>query len=118
MIFGKAHADKGDFWALFTNIVSNPSLPEGYNPGCFFLLYPRIFIVLDNNVTMNFCGLRHHGGSPPTAPPGVEPSPDAYRYVIVSYPPEKMVGGDARYVIGANPDRTRFMVPPEIFQPE
>lgn len=118
LLFGGGHADEGDFWAKYTHVICKSQLPPSYNPGCFFLLFPHIFVVMEDNTSINFCGLRFHGGSPPTAPPGEEPSPDAYRYVIVSYPPEKMASRRARYSLAANADRTRFVLPPEVFQPE
>lgn len=68
--------------------------------------------------SINFCGVRYHGGSPPTAPIGTKPAKHAYRLVIVSYPPNKMTNGEACYAFGANPDNTPYMVPPEVLNVE
>lgn len=68
--------------------------------------------------SINFCGVRFHGGSPPTAPVGQKPADHAYRFVVVSYPPRKMTNGEARYAFGANTDNTPFMVPPKVLNVE
>lgn len=115
LFFGNPHVDKGDFWAFFTSLISSGYIPEGYDPGCFYLLYARVFVELEANVAINFCGLRYHGGSPPRAPPGTDPSPLAYRMANVFYPPTKIVGGTGRSVMGAWPDGSRVIFPPEIY---
>lgn len=96
----------------------NSDLPEDYDPGNFYLLYLGVFVVLDPLISVNFCGVRYHGGSPPTAPEGQTVKPWAYRFVTVSYPPNKMTNGDARYTYGANTDNTPYMVPPEVLNVE
>lgn len=116
--FGGSHANKGDNRARFTNVTCNNDHPPDYDPGNFYLLYLGVFIVMDPLMSINFCGVRFHGGSPPTAPPGQEPVDWAYRFVVVSYPPRKMTNGDARYAFGANTNDKPFMVSPEVLNVE
>lgn len=113
-LFGSAHEDVHDNPAFYTNIMSNPDLPIGYDPGNFFILHFGVFIVMKRHTGVNFCGLRRHGSTPPTAPLGVEPEPWAYRFVVVSYPPQGLTNGNCRYVLGALPGNKPFSVPPEV----
>ncbi|KAG6835212.1 hypothetical protein H0H93_003887 [Arthromyces matolae] len=99
-VFGGEHFDRYDNAGYFTNMHVLSDLPETYDPGRFFILY---------------CGVLHqHGGTAPTAPPGEEPSPDAFRFVVVSYPPMGMTSGTTRYSLGAMPGDKEFVLPPEM----
>jgi hypothetical protein len=111
--FGGEHKDIHDNPAFYTNIISDPDLPDGYNPGNFFVLYFGVFVVMKKHMGINFSGLRRHGGTPPTAPLGMEPEAWAYRFVVVSYPPNGLTNGNCRYVLGALPGNVPFSVPPE-----
>ena len=71
-----------------------------------------------NLVAACFSGLRFHGGYPPTSPPGVEPDPAAYRFVIVCYPPRAIMDGKARLSFGALPTGSQFLMPPEMIRPQ
>ncbi|KDR65601.1 hypothetical protein GALMADRAFT_81674, partial [Galerina marginata CBS 339.88] len=83
----KGHKDKQDSVASYTEMISHSQLPEGYEPGRFHLLRLGIYISLTPFTVSGFCGIDKHGGTPPIAPPGVIPSPDAYRMMVVCYPP-------------------------------
>lgn len=65
--FGGAHIDRLDAPGHFTNMVGLSDLPDGCDPGRFFIVYPGVFCTLHNFVAANFSGLRVHGGSPPIA---------------------------------------------------
>jgi hypothetical protein len=64
----------------------NPSLPDGYSLGAFYILDLGIFCVPRPVDTVFFSGLQRHGGSPPRAPPGMNVATDAYRFTVVAYP--------------------------------
>lgn len=68
MKFGGAHIDQNDSPGHFTNMIAMLDLPLGSDPGRFFIVYPGVFCTLHNFVSVNFSGLRVHGGSPPIAP--------------------------------------------------
>lgn len=68
--FGGAHIDERDSPGHYTNMIALSDLPDGCDPGCFFIVYPGVFCTLNNFVSVNFSGLRVHGGSPPIAAPG------------------------------------------------
>lgn len=72
-VFGGPHSDKVDNKGRITNVTAYSDLPADYDPGNFYLLYLGIFAVLSPMISVNFCGVRYHGGSPPTAPPGSRP---------------------------------------------
>ncbi|KAG6818850.1 hypothetical protein H0H93_001053, partial [Arthromyces matolae] len=112
--FGGEHFDFHDNAGYFTNIHVLSDLPENYDPGRFFLLYCGVFVQLSPNTNFSFSGLHYHGGTAPTAPPGIEPAPDAYRFVVVSYPPKGMTSGTTRYSLGALPENEEFVLPPEM----
>lgn len=70
MKFGGAHIDQHDSPGHFTNMVALSDLPDGCDPGRFYIPYPGVFCTLHNFVSVNFSGLRVHGGSPPIAAEG------------------------------------------------
>jgi len=88
-LFGGEHRDTKDNPGYFTNMIALSDLPDSYDPGCFFILYPGVFIKLDNFATVNFSGLRAHGGTSPYAPEGADPVGfrSATRFAIIYYPP-------------------------------
>lgn len=88
-------------------------LPESYDPGCFFILYPGVFIALENFASLDFCGLRMHGSTAPTSS-GEDVVEWATRVVLVSYPPNGQTQGNQRYALGGMPDRSTFFIPPEM----
>lgn len=112
--FGGEHCDSKDNPGFITNMETNHDLPDDYDPGRFYILLPGVFVTLKNYTSINFSGLRFHGGTPPLAPIGVEPAPHAYRFVVVSYPPTGMTDGNSRYALGAMPDHSTMYIPAEM----
>ncbi|KAJ7198330.1 hypothetical protein GGX14DRAFT_666597, partial [Mycena pura] len=120
--FGRAHTDDNDDPAHFSHMSANSDLPEGagYTPGYFFILQLGVFIVLDRHTSINFSGLRRHGGTPPLCPPTADGSerPPLYkfavRFVIIHYPPRRMMNGTARWSLAAMPNNRAFIFPPEV----
>ena len=69
-----------------------------------------------------FCGLNRHGATPPISPLGEEVLLDAYRMMMVHYPPECMVNGAGIQVVPLatmpkRQEQTLFTVPPEATTP-
>jgi hypothetical protein len=101
-----------------SDLPEEEDLPEGeaYTPGFFFILQLGIFIVLDRYTSINFSGQRRHGGTPPLC--GTGPNATlyrfAYRFVLIFYPPARMMNGTARYTLGAMPNNDAFIFPPEM----
>src|SRR6266498_4344472 len=86
--FGEKHCDKKDNPAYYTHMTAMSDLPDDYDPGRFFILYPGVFVSLENYKSINFSGLRFHGGTPPRAPPGADPATlqwrlDSALYIIL-----------------------------------
>lgn len=73
--------------------------------------------VLKDFIVINFCGLRFHGGYPPTAAPGKEPNPWSYRFTVVCYPPRPMLDGSARLGFAVLPGNHMLIMPPEFIDP-
>lgn len=129
--FGGEHRDEKDSPAHYSNMTAISDLPSGYDPGRFFILYPGIFVTLNNFVSINFCGLRMHGGTSPIAPHDANPAEFewANRFVVISYPPVGHTDGNQRYALGSLPvdDRKHafaalpkdhvFFIPPEMTNP-
>ena len=100
-------------------MISVSDLPEGYDPGRFFILYPGVF-ALNNFTTLHFSGLRVHGGTAPVAPPNADINEfnAATRFNIIHYPPRGQTMGNQRYALGGLPNNTTFFIPPEMFSAE
>lgn len=88
--FGGEHRDSKDSPGHYTNMIAISDLPDGFDPGRFFILVPGIFFTLENFASLTFSGLRAHGGTPPIAPPRCHQASLewAYRFVVVMYPPQ------------------------------
>ncbi|RDB29331.1 hypothetical protein Hypma_015020 [Hypsizygus marmoreus] len=112
--YGKIHRDKLDHCAYFTHMVVHSDLPQDYDPGRFFIYGLGLYVVLENYTCINFSGLRKHGGQAPTAPRNEAPKPWAYRFVVISYPPEMMMNGQAHSVLAALPNKKVFRLVREI----
>ncbi|KAJ7182537.1 hypothetical protein C8R43DRAFT_1116175 [Mycena crocata] len=126
--FGGAHFDMKDHPGHFSHMSANSDLPaddevpEGqeYTPGFFFIPELGVFIVLDRHTSINFSGLRRHGGTPPLCSPNTfngKPAKlykFAYRFVLIFYPPTRMMDGTARLTLGALPHNEAFILPPEM----
>jgi len=117
--FGGPHRDTKDNAGYFTHMMAMSDLPSGYDSGRFFILFPGIFVSLDEFVCINFSGLRMHGGTPPIAPEGADPIELewAVRFVEIWYPPARQTSGDQRYALGGMPNNTTFFIPPEFTKP-
>ncbi|KAK7027642.1 hypothetical protein R3P38DRAFT_2939430 [Favolaschia claudopus] len=100
--FGDAHEDRKDELAHYSHMSANSDLPDddNYTPGFFFILQLGVFILLDRHTSINFSGLRRHGGTPPLC--------------VIFYPPSRMMDGTARWTLGAMPNNTSFIFPPEM----
>ena len=87
--FGGEHRDQGDSAGHYTTMISLSRLPDDYDPSRFFILYPGIYVTLDNFATVSFCGLQLHGGTAPYAPEGADEAEfeSAVRFTKISYPP-------------------------------
>ncbi len=117
--FGEKHRDKKDNPAYYTHMTAMSNLPDDYDPGRFFILYPGVFVSLENYKSINFSGLRFHGGTPPRAPPGADPATLqwATRFCLIHYPPRGQTNGEQRYALGGLPGgKGVFFVPSEMTQ--
>ena len=114
--FGAEHRDLKDNPAYYTHMLSLSDLPDNFDPGRFFILYPGVFITLENFACINFSGLRFHGGSPPRAPAGTPASvlEWAIRFCLIHYPPRGQTMGKQRFALGAFPNNDTFFVAPEM----
>jgi len=118
--FGGEHSDIGDNAAYYTHMTAVSDLPDDYDPGRFFILYPGVFITLSNFACINFSGLRMHGGTAPVAPPGADPESLewATRFALILYPPTRATLGSQRYVIAGMPKQKEFIVPCDVIKME
>lgn len=124
--FGGGHIDGGDDPGHYSHMSANSDLPEDlpegqeYTPGFFFILELGVFILLDRHTSINFSGLRRHGGTPPLCSAGkfqgkrAKLYAFAYRFVLIFYPPTRMMNGTARWTLGAMPNNEAFIFPPEM----
>lgn len=87
--FGGELCNQGDSMGHFTTMTSLSRLPEGYDPRQFFILYPGLYITLNNFATVSFSGLRRHGGTAPYTPEGADDVEfeSAIRFAVINYPP-------------------------------
>jgi hypothetical protein len=74
--FGDIHIDAGDSAGGITAMTCLSSLPKGSHPGFFFLPDIGCYFELDFLVTAVFCGLHHHGGTPPLLPTDLDLNDD------------------------------------------
>jgi hypothetical protein len=125
-VYGGSHSDENDDAAHYSHMSANSDLPEHlpegqeYTPGFFFILQLGVFIVLDRHTSINFSGRRRHGGAPPLCSANhIDGKPAklyqfAYRFVLIFYPPTRMMDGTARWTLGALPNNEAFIFPPEM----
>lgn len=81
------NCDKKNNCAYYTSMTSVSDLPEGYDQGCFFILYPGMFTTLSNFAIMHFWGLCVHDDTAPIAPPDSDPDDfqSAVRFNVIYY---------------------------------
>ena len=115
--WGGEHADDGDSALSLTAMTVVSELPDGpgWEPGRFHLLSVGVFITLVKFLVVFFTGRIYHGGTAPMAPEGEDAPDDAYRLMLIAYPPKKVVEGGARHSFAALPHQHEpLYVGPEI----
>ncbi|KAF8573365.1 hypothetical protein K439DRAFT_1625127 [Ramaria rubella] len=85
---GDRHNDNNDEESGYSNASVHLHLPADYHPGLF------MFYEL---------GLRYHGGTPPTAPPGVIPPAWNARILTIQYPVRHLMNKSARQSLATLP---------------
>ena len=117
--FGAEHRDKKDNPAYVTHMIAVSDLPDDYDPGRFFILYPGIFVSLNNYKSINFSGLHFHGGTPLRAPPDANPATLqwATQFCLIHYPPRGQTNSGQHYALGGLPGgKEVFFIPSEMMQ--
>lgn len=114
--FGGIHEDKYDDAAATTAMVVNSRLPPDYEVRRFHFLSVGLYFVLDHLVVPIFLGLALHVGTPPIAPPGLEPLDSAMRFMTVLYPPRCMLSetGEKTMPLASLPKGKLLTLGPEI----
>ncbi|KAF8576644.1 hypothetical protein K439DRAFT_1622721 [Ramaria rubella] len=92
---GDRHNDNNDKESGYSNTSVHSHLPVEYHPGLF------MFYEL---------GLRYHGGTPPTAPPGVTPPAWNTWILIIQYPARHLMNMSVRQSLAALPGRAILYV--------
>ncbi|TFK58184.1 hypothetical protein BDN72DRAFT_782410, partial [Pluteus cervinus] len=116
--FGEGHRDTHDSAGGLTTMISNSRLPSTYEAGRFHLLGLGVFFLLTCLTVMTFCGLFRHGGSPPISEDSTVVN-DAYRVMVVCYPPHAMLSGAGMTVLplASASASSLFKLGPEITTP-
>ncbi|KAF8575143.1 hypothetical protein K439DRAFT_1623816 [Ramaria rubella] len=96
---GDRHNDNNDKESGYSNTSVHSHLPAEYHPGLF------MFYEL---------GLRYHGGTPPTAPPGVTPPTWNAQILIIQYPARHLMNMSVRQSLTALPSGAILYVTPEM----
>jgi hypothetical protein len=78
-------------------------MPASHHPGHFHILQLGVFFALQKYVGGTFSAQRMHVATPPRAPEGEEPDPNAVRFNVVYYPTRGTVNGAARFSLGSLP---------------
>ncbi|KAF8576919.1 hypothetical protein K439DRAFT_1622506 [Ramaria rubella] len=112
--FGGKHVDSKDHPASYTNMIFLSHLPSTYHPGLFFLYELGAYIHLDPFISVNFSGLRFHGGTAPTAPPGERPVAWGYHLTHISYPAHAIIDMSVRQALATLPGGTILHITPEM----
>ncbi|KAJ2915626.1 hypothetical protein MD484_g4818, partial [Candolleomyces efflorescens] len=90
--FGEPHVDERDHYAYLSQLISNPAMPAGYHPGYFHILQLGVFFALEKYAGGTFSAQRMHVATPPRAPDGQAPDPNAVRFNIVETKPRSEQG--------------------------
>jgi hypothetical protein len=112
--FAGKHMDGGDHPAYYTNMLALSDLPPDYHPGVFIFYDLGAYVRMDGITSVNFTGLRFHGGTPATAPPGANPLNWPYRLTHISYPPTRIMDMSARQALATLPGGSTMYVTPEM----
>ncbi|KAF4592748.1 hypothetical protein EYR38_008448 [Pleurotus pulmonarius] len=116
--FGGPHFDMRDTLGQLTVMMALSHFSELYkkrhNPGRFHILGLGLYIRLHEFVGASFSGFFRHGGTGPTAPPGMKPDPSDIRATIISYPNAKMSDGAASLAFASLPQKGIFTIAPEM----
>ncbi|KAF8578651.1 hypothetical protein K439DRAFT_1621167 [Ramaria rubella] len=96
---GDRHNDNNNEESGYSNALVHSYLLAEYHPDLF------MFYEL---------GLRYHGGTPPTAPPGVTPPAWNTRILIIQYPARHLMNMSARQSLAALPGGAILYVTPEM----
>ncbi|KDR65409.1 hypothetical protein GALMADRAFT_148722 [Galerina marginata CBS 339.88] len=117
---GEEHIDYDDSHGHYTHMSALSDLPDTFDPGRFFVLYPGVFVTLSTFSSVCFSGLRRHGSSPPIAPVAAtdEELSWATRVTLISYPPSGMNGINQRRPLGALAVGGPLYAIPEMITPE
>lgn len=117
--FGGAHIDKLDSPGHYTNMVALSDLPPRCDPGRFYIVYPGVFVTLDNCVSINFSGLRVHGGSPPIAAEGTteEELEWGARFIGVEYAKTGPTGPEHKMPLMQLEPDSILSISPELLRP-
>ncbi|KAI0705690.1 hypothetical protein C8Q76DRAFT_801423 [Earliella scabrosa] len=116
--FGGKHIDEHDCEGGITSMITYSDLDEDDDPGYFIVGDLGVAVLLEDLIIINFCGLRFHGGYPPTAAPGKKPKPWSYRFTVVCYPPRAMMNGSGIISFAVLPGNKVFQMPPEFIDPK
>jgi hypothetical protein len=97
-------------------MISISHIPKEYDPGCFFILYPRVFVTLTDFISISFSGLRRHCGTPPYAPAHTDlvAFQSAARVTVIHYSLVGQMEGDQRCALASLLNQSIFHIAPEM----
>jgi len=116
--FGGTHIDAKDSAGGVTAMTNLSKLPTFMHGGFFYLLEIGVYWVLEEFMTVLFCGLRFHCGSEPTYP---DHSADlvphwATRLTLVCYASSSILDGGSIMSFAAHPKHRVLTIGPEMMQ--
>ncbi|KAI0349265.1 hypothetical protein OH77DRAFT_1322370 [Trametes cingulata] len=107
--FGGKHIDIYDSLNGWTHLLCNSDLVDDEDAGVFFIMTFGVCVDLSGFASVLFSGRHVHGGFPPTAKPGKQPSQDSYRVVVVSYPPSATLDVLDKFSLAHLPDGPLYL---------
>jgi len=114
----RGHTDDGNDKAGLTCMISNSRLPDDYEAGHFHIFGTGMYVLVNPKTASIFSGLGKHGGMPPIAPDGIEPSVDSNHLMIVFYSPRAILSPNGISIpFGSLPNRMPLTLGPEIMSP-
>jgi len=114
--YGQMHIDKDDHPGYLSNMLILSDLPPSYHPGVFMFYELGVFIRMTPFLSVNFSGLRYHGGTAPTAPEGERPLTWAYRLVHIAYPAKPVADMSACQAIATLPGGSTLHITPKMME--